>query len=153
VQGSGGFGMQFGVTDDGQWVIGNLKNASVAAQLKVTYSVPGFGWLVRDGKNAMAEPDTYIAPRTTIGVTKTGQLLILEVDGCEPQRGCRFKIGKTEYHMAELLLAHGAYHAINLDGGGSSSFVVNGTVVNHPTDTDLWAVKKERAVTVITCVV
>ena len=153
VQGTGGYAVQFGATADGKWVIGNLLNASVAQQLKVTWSIPGFSWLVRDGKNAMAKPDTYIAPRTTIGVTKAGKLLIVEVDGCEPHAGCKYTIGKTCYHMAELLLAHGAYHAINTDGGGSSSIVVNGTVVNHPTDTDLWALRKERAVTIISCVV
>ena len=81
-----------------------------------------------------------------------GRLLLLEVDGCEQARHCKWVLGRTEYAMAELLLAHGAHHAINLDGGGSSSFVVNGTVVNHPTDWDLWAFKKERAVTVITCI-
>eukprot|EP01047_Picozoa_sp_COSAG01_P077123 COSAG01_NODE_13777_length_1537_cov_1.367872_1_plen_288_part_00 len=153
VQGTGGYRSQFGVTADGKWVIGNLVNASVAAQLKVMWSIPGFSWLVRDGKNAMTKPDTYIAPRTTIGVTKEGKLLIIEVDGCEPHAGCKYTIGKTCYHMAELLLKHGAWHAINLDGGGSSSIVVNGSVVNHPTDTDLWALRKERAVTVISCVV
>lgn len=152
-QGSGGYAMQFGVTKDGHWVLGNIHNASVAAELGVQFSVPGFGWLVRDGMNALATRDTYVAPRTTIGVTKDGALLIVEVDGCEPHAGCKYTIGKTLYDMAELLLAHGAYQAINLDGGGSSSFVVNGTVRNHPTDTDLWALRKERAVTVITCVV
>lgn len=153
VEGTGGYNIQFGVTADGKWVIGNLVNASVAAQLKVKWSMPGFQWLVRDGKNAMTSPDTYIAPRTTIGVTKEGKLLIVEVDGCEPHAGCKYTIGKTCFSMAELLLAHGAYHAINTDGGGSSSIVANGTVVNHPTDTDVWAVRKERAVTMISCVV
>lgn len=152
IYGTGGFKPSFSVTGDGRWVIGTL-NASLVTALNVTESLTGFGWLVRDGKNALATPDTYVAPRTTVGVTRDGRLLLLEVDGCEQARSCKWDIGKTEYEMAELLLRHGAYHAINLDGGGSSSFVVNGTVVNHPTDWDLWAVKKERAVTVIACVV
>ena len=54
--------------------------------------------------------------------------------------------------MADLLIAQGAVHAVNLDGGGSSSVVYDGQVVNHPTDWDLWAAKKERAVTTIVCV-
>ena len=158
VIGSGGWRPSLAVTGSGggtaaaAWVLGTL-NASTAAALNVTESVNGFSWLVRDGKNALAnKPDTTVAPRTAAGVTRDGRLLLLEVDGCEQARNCRWVLGRTEYEMAELLLAHGAHHAINLDGGGSSSFVVNGTVVNHPTDWDLWAFKKERAVTVITCV-
>ena len=73
-------------------------------------------------------------------------------DGCEQGKACMYNLGKNESDMAQLLLAHGAWHAINLDGGGSSSVVVDGKVVNHPTDTDAWALKKERAVTTIVCV-
>ena len=75
-----------------------------------------------------------------------------EVDGCEPARGCEYNFGATETQTADILLAHGAWHAVNLDGGGSSTVVRNGTVVNHPTNTDVWRVKQERAVTTITCV-
>ena len=81
-----------------------------------------------------------------------GRLLSLEVDGCEPRKGCKYILGKSDRQMADLLVAHGAWHAINLDGGGSSTTVENGTVIDRPTDTDHWAVKKERAVTTITCV-
>ena len=47
--------------------------------------MPGFGWLVRDGRNAVAKPTeaTEIAPRTTVGVTKDGtrySLVMLEED-------------------------------------------------------------------------
>ena len=150
--GSGGWKPSFSVTSDGKWVIGTL-NDTVAKSLNISESLNGFGWLVRNGKNAIKVPDTYIAPRTAIGVTKEGKVAILEVDGCEQSRNCKWTIGKTEYEMAELLIQLGVYHAINLDGGGSSSFVVNGKVVNHPTDLDLWSIKKERAVTTISCIV
>ena len=96
--------------------------------------------------------NTEVAPRTAVGTTQKGELLLLELDGCEPSKGCKFNLGATESAMADLLLAHGAYHAINLDGGGSSATVVDGKLVSHPTDTDLWAPKQERAVTTIVCV-
>ena len=50
--------------------------------------------------------------------------------------------------MAKL----GALQAVMVDGGGSSTAVANSTVVNHPTDTDLWRFKAERRVTVVACV-
>jgi exopolysaccharide biosynthesis protein len=76
----------------------------------------------------------------------------LEVDGCEPKRGCKFVLGKTDHEMAALLVAHNVTHAINLDGGGSSTTVENGTVVNRPTNADLWSLRSERTVTTITCI-
>lgn len=37
--------------------------------------------------------------------------------------------------LAQIMKDHGAVNAINLDGGGSATFAVNGTVVNYPSDT------------------
>lgn len=56
--------------------------------------------------------------------------LPFQVDGCEPQSGCKEVLGKTDAEMAALLIAEKAVHAINLDGGGSSTTVVNGKVVS-----------------------
>ena len=170
VLGSGGFGGMFGVTHDGRWVIGTLDNSTVD-KLGVTYAVNAFSWLVRNGSSVVTQKGGEIAPRTTIGTTKDGKLLILEVDGCEPPiaaasaepgqdragsesgGGCKYKLGRTLYDMAEMLVQHGAHHAINLDGGGSSTVFANGTLINRPTSTDLWSVSVERAVTVISCIV
>ena len=54
--------------------------------------------------------------------------------------------------MATLLIEQGLVHAINLDGGGSAAAVSAGKLLNHPTSLDVWAVKDERAVATITCV-
>ena len=104
--GSGGYGVGFGATAQGQWVIGTL-NSSLVRSLNVTEFAVAFSWLVRDGKN-VASSGTYIAPRTAIGTTADGRLLSLEVDGCEPARGCEYNFGATETQTADILLAHGA---------------------------------------------
>ena len=54
--------------------------------------------------------------------------------------------------MAELLIEQGLVHALNLDGGGSSTVVSKGKVLNHPTAVDLWLNESERPVVTITCV-
>ena len=36
--------------------------------------------------------------------------------------------------LARLMLTLGAFEAINLDGGGSTTMVVDGRVVNSPSD-------------------
>lgn len=154
VVGSGGWRPVFGATHDGSWVLGTL-NQSVAERWRVAWAVNGFSWLVKDG--AMQVPSTprslLHAPRTAIGVDARGRLMMLEVDGCEPYKGCGLKLGLTLRGTAELLLAHGAWHAINLDGGGSSVTVENGTVISHPTDSDDWLPRRERMVANIACVV
>ena len=45
---------------------------------------------------------------------------------------CIFSVNLLEF--AKLLKKHGVVNAINLDGGGSSTFVVNGTLSNYPSD-------------------
>ena len=55
------------------------------------------------------------------------------------------------YDIAEHLKAVGAIHGINLDGGGSSTTVVNGTVVDFPTAFDI-NFKFQRNVATVICV-
>ena len=46
----------------------------------------------------------------------------------------RLSVGMTLPELARLLKDKGAHHAYNLDGGGSSTMVVDGAVVNSPSD-------------------
>lgn len=69
------------------------------------------------------------APRSAVGVTSDGDFLIAVVDGRQSlSRGCTL----TEW--AQLLIDFGAVDAINLDGGGSSALVINGELMNSPSD-------------------
>ena len=43
---------------------------------------------------------------------------------------CRF----TLHEFAEILLDYGFVQAINLDGGGSATYVVDGVLANYPSD-------------------
>jgi exopolysaccharide biosynthesis protein len=76
---------------------------------------------------------TYLCsrnPRTAIGVTATGRIILLVVDG--RQSG---SVGYTLYELGKELRALGAVDAVNLDGGGSATMWIKGLgVVNHPTD-------------------
>lgn len=38
------------------------------------------------------------------------------------------------WEMAEFLLKQDVVNAINLDGGGSATFVLNGTLASYPSD-------------------
>lgn len=70
-------------------------------------------------------------PRTGIGYDAAGQTLILAVvDGYQPG----YSRGMTQEEFAALLREFGASEAMELDGGGSSTMVVSGRVVNRPPD-------------------
>ena len=69
-------------------------------------------------------------PRTGIGVTPKGQILLVVVDG----RRRKWSRGMTLLQFARQMRRLGARAAMNLDGGGSSTMVVRGKVVNRPSD-------------------
>lgn len=75
-------------------------------------------------------------PRTGAGVTPGGDILLVTVDGRRP----RYSVGMTPEEFARLFRYLGANWAINLDGGGATTMVVKGNVVNRPSD------GRERAV-------
>ena len=69
-------------------------------------------------------------PRTAIASLTDGRVLLVVVDGRQPLRS----IGMSLDELARLLIEFGATEAMNLDGGGSTAMVVQGKVINHPSD-------------------
>ncbi|WP_168120325.1 phosphodiester glycosidase family protein [Paenibacillus sp. HB172176] len=70
------------------------------------------------------------APRTVIANYKDDQLLLLVADGYNEAGSS----GATLAELQTLLKQFGAVDAYNLDGGGSSSLVFNGKIINKPSD-------------------
>ncbi len=69
-------------------------------------------------------------PRTVLGQYPNGDLFFIVVDG----RQSNWSNGITLEEMQILLLRLGVMEAFNLDGGGSSTFVYDGKVLNKPSD-------------------
>lgn len=69
-------------------------------------------------------------PRTAIGYTSSGKIIIMVVDGRQPG----FATGINLADLAQLFRSLGATHAINLDGGGSSAMVSNYQLITSPSD-------------------
>lgn len=84
--------------------------------------------LVIDGKAnkeyGNAKTLNYRTARTAIGVTETGNVLVLTVD----------KPGMIFEQMTAIFLQYHAVYAMNLDGGGSVRKLHNGKVVNNPSE-------------------
>jgi hypothetical protein len=76
--------------------------------------------------------DSYFCdrnPRTGIGVTGSGRILLVTVDGRQEE-----SVGMTPVQFAKLMQHLGATWALNLDGGGSTAMWVDGAIVNRPSD-------------------
>ena len=75
-------------------------------------------------------------PRTSVGVTADGRILMVTVDG----RRAGYSVGVTLAEMGRLMLSLGAKHALNLDGGGSTVMAKRNlatgafSVANRPSD-------------------
>ena len=69
-------------------------------------------------------------PRTALGLTRNGTILIVEIDGRQPA----WSLGVTIPELAATMKWLGVDNAINLDGGGSSDMVIGGVPVAHTSD-------------------
>jgi hypothetical protein len=70
---------------------------------------------------------TDLQPRTAAGYTAGGEILLMVVDGRQPQSA-----GISLVELAQVFVDLGAVEALNLDGGGSSTMVVANRLVNRP---------------------
>jgi hypothetical protein len=74
----------------------------------------------------------YRHPRSAVGISEDkSRIWFVVVDG--RQTASR---GATMQEMAEVLKSFGAWNAVNLDGGGSSTLIVQDEWVHRPTDSD-----------------
>jgi exopolysaccharide biosynthesis protein len=85
--------------------------------------------LILNGKPLVKQGGQALEPRTGIGQTKDGTILLLVIDG--RQAGTA---GASYLDVQNILLEHGAYNAANLDGGSSSTMNFLGRTVNSPCD-------------------
>jgi hypothetical protein len=95
-------------------------------------SLAGKRFIVQDGKIPPATSAAWkeVHPRTLVGITQNGKLIECVVDGRQGPNN----IGVDLYNAARIMIEFGAWHAIDLDGGGSSSIWVDNRIVNSPID-------------------
>lgn len=103
---------------------------------KVFHSISGDRMLIQSGEIIPDLNDSVLHPRTAIGMNKNGRwLYLIVVDGRQPF----YSSGATFQEVAEILQDFGAFNAMALDGGGSSTMVIEGEngepiVLNSPID-------------------
>lgn len=95
-----------------------------------TYGVTGRYELLKGGRNVAPGYTTAFFkrhPRTIVGRTANGTVMLVTIDG----RSNR-SVGATLPEAARVARSLGMTDAVNLDGGGSTTMVVRGRVVNQP---------------------
>lgn len=100
----------------------------------VKEAISGGPYLIKDGEVYVdndkqnfkfAQKDVY-APRTAIGIDYKGKLYLITVDGRQKD----YSSGLTLKELAEFLKKLNLKDAFNLDGGGSTTLVVDGKIIN-----------------------
>ncbi len=125
------------VNDRGEVRIGEFRELPADAREVVS----GIFQIVTDGHStAVEDSDTSTfakpAPRTAVGIDRSGKMLILFVaDGRRPD----YSVGITHHRMAQEMIARGAWNALALDGGGSTTLVMRDgqgkvELINRPSD-------------------
>ena len=105
---------------------------------RAPFAVSGAGLLLWHGRTISdwtdekisASFDTTRHPRTVIG-EGGGSIWLITVDGRQPE----LSLGMNFMELQRLAARLGLDSALNLDGGGSTTMVVRGRIVNHPSDT------------------
>jgi hypothetical protein len=95
-------------------------------------AIGGFPVLVADGQNVVVNCTTWFCasrnPRTGVGFTADGKVIMVVADGRQP----KWSVGVSLPQLAGIFRQFGATFALNFDGGGSTTMVVKGEVVNRP---------------------
>ena len=103
---------------------------------RVYNAISGDRMLVLQGQSVPDLNDSDLEPRTAIGLNKNGRYVyFIVVDG----RQLLYSAGITFADLAQLMVDQGIYVAMSLDGGGSSTLVIEGengepVILNSPID-------------------
>ena len=126
----------FGITKDGKPVIGDEEDYNNIYKGQLAEGIGTFGTiLIKDGKIVEDLGTTDFHSRTVVGITGSGKLVMMVLDGRQDS-----SVGGAYAHLAQIMLEAGCVDAVNLDGGGSTTFVSREpdsdelAVINSPSD-------------------
>lgn len=115
----------FGITHEGVPVIATASQYASRYEGKLAEAVGGSDIILKNGFYEDVGDGSEFSytrhPRTAVGITGDNELIILVVDGRQP----KISNGASLTDLAYIMAALGAREALNLDGGGSSTFVTN----------------------------
>ncbi len=118
--------------------VGDTVSVDIKSTPNIQYietAVGGGGVVVKDGKvpSKFSHNAAGRNPRSAVGLDESGTIVTLvAVDGRRSEAK-----GMTQTELGQLMVELGCYTALNFDGGGSTTMVVEKNVVNTPSDGSL----------------
>ncbi|MBO4584257.1 MAG: phosphodiester glycosidase family protein [Clostridia bacterium] len=118
-----------GFDENGILIVGEFARDEIEA-MNIRDAVEFRPFLIVNGEPATIKGNGGwgMAPRTAIGQRADGVVLMLVIEGRNPPSS----IGATMPEVQDLMIAYGAVNAANLDGGSSSSMILDGEILNVP---------------------
>ena len=85
--------------------------------------------IINGEKTALNQYTGGLAPRTAIGQTKEGRIILVVIDGRQSS-----SLGAYLHDVQTIMHENAAINAISLDGGASSCMIYRGELVNSPSE-------------------
>lgn len=117
---------------DRRETIGSRATLRVATSPPVAETIGANPLVLVNGKRAFPKSGSFFAkrePRTLLAWNRSGEAWLITVDGRQSSSK-----GWSMAEAADFAGSLGATDAVNFDGGGGTTFVVQGKVVNSPSD-------------------
>lgn len=116
-----------GITDDGKLKLMSNATGEEALKAKIKDGMVFGPFLIVNGKSLEIVGDPWgKSPRMAIAQRKDGVMMFLAIDGKN------YIDGASLQDVLNILERYGAYNAANLDGGQSSTMIVEGELENNP---------------------
>ena len=117
-----------GFTFDNKLLL-TYQSAEEAIEMGMRNAVEFGPFLIVNGKplEIVGQGSMGVAPRTAIGQRKDGIVLLLVIDGRQPG----YSLGADLKDLVDIFTRYRAHNAANLDGGASTSLVIDNKIVNR----------------------
>lgn len=116
-----------GMTKDGKLKLMSQATGQEALDAGVMDALTFGPFLIVNGKSLEIHGDPWgRSPRVAIAQRQDGVMMFLVIDGENYINGASLQ------DVIDTLLRYGAYNAANLDGGTSSTLIINNTLINNP---------------------
>ena len=125
--GSNNLGNIIGFTGDGKLKLMTNTTGTRAVEAGIKYGIEFGPFLIVNGKSIKIEGTPFgVANKCAIAQRKDGVVMFLVTEGETYVDGASLK------DVVDTLKKYGAYNAANLDGGQSTSLVINNEMINTP---------------------
>ena len=119
--------------EDGVLIVGKLS-ASEVKEKRIKEALSFYPALIVNGKPAGIKGNggSGLNPRTVIAQRQDGIVLFLVVNGYGQKLSWKGRGGVYYSDLITILQRYNAYNAINMDGGSSTTLVINHKLINSP---------------------